>query len=162
MAPQFMRKAATYLGLNEDDEMYEAYGQDEAYAEAAVEGVGAVERHYQPEVEVADDYAAYDVEPERAIERDLATIACEKPTHFNDAKAIGETLREGIPVIMDLSGLDDGMRRRLVDFASGLAFGVHGSIDRISNGIFLLAPQHVKVTADAARRAAAEPVFNQS
>ena len=65
------------------------------------------------------------------------------PATFNEAKLIGESFREGVPVIMNLTDLSDGDAKRLVDFAAGLVFGLYGSIDRITNKVFLLSPEGV-------------------
>ena len=83
------------------------------------------------------------------------------PRTYNEAKNIGEAFRGGIPVIMNLSDMDDADAKRLVDFAAGLAFGLHGSIERVTSKVFLLSPQHVEVDgpeADAPKQA----LFNQS
>lgn len=66
------------------------------------------------------------------------------PATFNEAKLIGESFREGVPVIMNLTDLSDGDAKRLVDFAAGLVFGLYGSIDRITNKVFLLSPEGVE------------------
>lgn len=66
------------------------------------------------------------------------------PATFNEARLIGESFREGVPVIMNLTDLSDGDAKRLVDFAAGLVFGLHGSIDRVTNKVFLLSPEGVE------------------
>ena len=54
------------------------------------------------------------------------------PRTYNEAKTIGENFRDGIPVIMNLTDMDDADAKRLVDFAAGLVFGLHGSIERVT------------------------------
>ena len=78
-----------------------------------------------------------------ALER-IATI---HPRTYNEAKNIGENFRHGTPVIMNLADLDDADAKRLVDFGAGLVFGLHGSIERVTNKVFLLSPVDVEVTA---------------
>src|SRR5204862_7424383 len=63
-----------------------------------------------------------------------------QPRSYNDARSIGEHFREGVPVIMNLTEMDDGDAKRLVDFAAGLIFGLRGSIERVTNKVFLLSP----------------------
>jgi cell division inhibitor SepF len=75
-------------------------------------------------------------------------IAALRPTSFSDARAIGEYFRNGVPVIMNLSGLEGPDAKRLVDFASGLIFGLRGNIDRIANRVFILVPAGVDVVGD--------------
>ena len=73
------------------------------------------------------------------------------PRSYNDARRIGEEYRSGRPVIMDLTELDDVDAKRIVDFAAGLVFGLRGSIERVTNKVFMLAPADVDISADTAR-----------
>ncbi len=73
------------------------------------------------------------------------------PRSYNDARRIGEEFRSGNPVIMNLTELDDTDAKRIVDFAAGLVFGLRGSIERVTNKVFMLSPANVSVNADAAR-----------
>ncbi|MEI6621763.1 MAG: cell division protein SepF [Actinomycetes bacterium] len=73
------------------------------------------------------------------------------PRSYNDARRIGEEFREGTPVIMNLTELDDTDAKRIVDFAAGLVFGLRGSIERVTNKVFMLSPANVQVGADQAR-----------
>ena len=94
----------------------------------------------------------------------LNRISTIHPRTYNEAKNIGESFREGTPVIMNLTDLDDADAKRLVDFAAGLVFGLHGSIERVTSKVFLLSPAHVEVTANevAPPKAASRGFFNQS
>jgi cell division inhibitor SepF len=84
------------------------------------------------------------------------------PRTYNEARAIGEHFREGTPVIMNLTEMDDADAKRLVDFAAGLIFGLRGSIERVTAKVFLLSPQNVEVTAEDKQRIAEGGFFNQS
>ncbi|MCU1614016.1 MAG: hypothetical protein JWO98_1556 [Frankiales bacterium] len=84
------------------------------------------------------------------------------PRTYNEARTIGERYREGCPVIMNLTELDDADAKRLVDFAAGLIFGLHGSIERVTAKVFLLSPQDVDVTAEDKARIREGGFFNQS
>ena len=84
------------------------------------------------------------------------------PHSYNDARAIGEHFRTGTPVIMNLTEMDDTDAKRLVDFAAGLIFGLHGRIERVTNKVFLLSPEHVEVTAEDKARIVEGGFFNQS
>ena len=70
------------------------------------------------------------------------------PRTSNEARTIGERFRDGMPVIMNLTEMDDADAKRLVDFAAGLSFGLRGSIERVTAKVFLLSPQDVAVTAE--------------
>lgn len=84
------------------------------------------------------------------------------PRTYNEARTIGEHFRQGTPVIINLTEMDDGDAKRLVDFAAGLIFGLRGSIERVTNKVFLLSPEHVQVTAEDKARIAEGGFFNQS
>src|SRR5918998_2931447 len=88
----------------------------------------------------------------------LSRIVTLHPHNYNEARPIGERYREGNPVIMNLTEMEDRDAKRLVDFAAGLAFALRGSIDKVTNKVFLLSPADVDVSADDARRLAARTV----
>lgn len=84
------------------------------------------------------------------------------PRSYNDARRIGEEYREGIPVIINLTGMEDADAKRIVDFSAGLVFGLRGTIERITNKVFLLSPHSVDVGAEARAQIAQEGFFTQS
>lgn len=84
----------------------------------------------------------------------MSRITTLHPQSYNEARTIGERYRDGIPVIMNLTALDDADAKRLVDFAAGLAFALRGSIDKITTKVFLISPANVDVTAEDKRRIA--------
>jgi cell division inhibitor SepF len=91
----------------------------------------------------------------------LSRITTLQPRSYNEARTIGERYRDGVPVIMNLTELDDAAAKRLVDFAAGLAFALRGSIDKVTSRVFLLTPADVEVSADDARRLAERGLFRQ-
>ncbi|GAA2164094.1 MULTISPECIES: cell division protein SepF [Glycomyces] len=84
------------------------------------------------------------------------------PTTYNEARTIGERYRDGTPVIMNLSEMEEADAKRLVDFAAGLIFGTRGSFERVTNRVFLLSPPHVQVTAEDKAKIAEGGFFNQT
>jgi cell division inhibitor SepF len=107
--------------------------------------------------------------PVAAVVRDpevgsLNRITTIHPRTYNEAKNIGEWFRDQVPVIMNLSDMDDADAKRLVDFAAGLVFGLHGTIERVTSKVFLLSPAHVEISADEPEAPAASTrgFFNQS
>jgi cell division inhibitor SepF len=158
-----MRKMAVYLGLVEDDnryqDKYDSYAEYEEYDES-----GPAEGPEEPDSRPArDDYGSYQVPEWRAEQpTDLARITTLHPRTYNEARTIGEHFREGTPVIMNLTEMVDSDAKRLVDFAAGLIFGLRGSIERVTNKVFLLSPANVEVTAEDKARIAERGFFNQS
>ena len=165
-----MRKMAVYLGLVEDENRYDdpytdEYGDDEEYAEYVAEYPDAEDPRDPRAGYVLQDEAA---QPDRRSgvddmhTTDLARITTLHPRTYNEARTIGEHFREGTPVIMNLTEMTDSDAKRLVDFAAGLIFGLRGSIERVTNKVFLLSPANVEVTAADKARIAERDFFNQS
>ncbi|WP_432541198.1 cell division protein SepF [Kineococcus sp. SYSU DK002] len=93
---------------------------------------------------------------------ELHRITTIHPRTYNEAKIIGESFREGVPVIMNLTDMDDSDAKRLVDFSAGLVFGLHGAIERVTAKVFLLSPQNVEVATQEEERPVERTFFNQS
>jgi len=133
-----LRKTMLYLGLADDR------GETEEY----------LDEYEELEAPVRDDYQAQ-VTPlhrggvaESVVGTDLRRITTIHPRSYNDARSIGEAFRGGTPVIMNLSDMDDADAKRLVDFSAGLIFGLRGSIERVTNKVFLLSPEHVEIAGE--------------
>ena len=80
-----------------------------------------------------------------------ASVHVCEPKSFNDAQEIGERLKLNRPVIMNISGLPRELQRRLIDFASGLAFALDGSMSRVDEHVFLLSPSSGEVSLSEAQ-----------
>ena len=163
-----IHKMAVYLGLVEDEVAYEN-GYDpleEEYAAYEDEDGGGPQAARSPgsPARAADDAdLAGNARPAPLRQTaDLTRITTLHPRTYNEARTIGEHFREGTPVIMNLSEMVDSDAKRLVDFAAGLIFGLRGSIDRVTNRVFLLSPASVEVTAEDKARIAERGFFNQS
>jgi cell division inhibitor SepF len=172
-----MHRMGVYLGLVEDDD----YADADGYGPTA-ERVPARREEY-PETRHPRDkhpseitgygppreYAArefdrdFDGDPAYAAELPAPTyqITALHPRTYNEARTIGEQFRRSTPVIMNLSDMDDADAKRLVDFAAGLTFGLHGRIERVTAKVFLLSPHNVSVTA-ADKAKIENGFFNQS
>jgi cell division inhibitor SepF len=159
-----MRKMAEYLGLVDGGEYSDEFGEyavaenyDEQAALRPVANTGGYDRALsQPE----NSFVA----PTRASSplSDVYRITTLHPHTYNDARRIGEEFRVGTPVIMNLSDMDEADARRIVDFSAGLAFGLHGSIEKVTKGVFLLSPANVDIGAAARAQLREDPFFNQS
>ncbi|MGB9378747.1 MAG: cell division protein SepF [Mycobacteriales bacterium] len=169
-----MRKMGIYLGLVEDDEDrlgHEDFDDDMDDVETParmsdrsparsfdrpIDRVGtmtrgglALDTRIRSRADEAESVSAY-------------RITTLQPRTYNEARTIGEHFREGVPVIMNLTEMDDSDAKRLVDFAAGLSFGLRGRIERVTNKVFLLSPANVDVTAEDKARIAEGGFFNQS
>ena len=159
-----MRKVGEYLGLVEQAGRYD----DDVDATDPVGSDGGDKRSLRP-VRAVRDHESGPVarldEHRRmapASSSELTKIFTLHPRTYNEARTLGERFREGTPVIMNLSDMDDSDAKRLVDFAAGLVFAVHGTIERVTNKVFLLSPPNVVVAAEEKQRIAEGGFFNQS
>ena len=159
-----LRKTMVYLGLAEEDDRYAAeYDEyDEDFVpEPEDEEREELREHRAPVTPIGRGQVARVVPgPGAGPERHRITTI--HPRTYNEAKSIGEHFRAGTPVIMNLSDMDDADAKRLVDFAAGLIFGLHGAIERVTNKVFLLSPAHVEVSTPEKVRLPDRGLFNQS
>jgi cell division inhibitor SepF len=70
-----------------------------------------------------------------------------EPRTFSEAQAIADRFKSGVPVIMNLTATDAELAKRLMDFASGLTYGLNGGLQKVSDKVFMLTPANVDVTA---------------
>ena len=161
-----IHKMAVYLGLVEDEVAYENGYDSPVEDYAGYEDAEAAVPDPARQAVARNGYEVDPAEPPRPAPvrqtADLTRITTLHPRTYNEARTIGEHFREGTPVIMNLSEMVDSDAKRLVDFAAGLIFGLRGSIDRVTNRVFLLSPASIEVTAEDKARIAERGFFNQS
>ena len=167
-----MRKIGEYLGLLEDtgryDDEYDAReyeGSDYHTQETApVSPAGRAPRARESRPAPVSDLSERrrPASGPTGVVAELSRITTLHPSTYNEARTVGENFREGIPVIMNLSEMDDADAKRLVDFAAGLVFATRGTIERVTNKVFLLSPPNVTVAAEDKQRIAEGGFFNQS
>lgn len=149
-----LRKTMLYLGLSEPEPEYDAATEDGQEME--------LDHHHDHEayaVEPVDSGQVMPLHGDSALRR-ITTV---HPRAYNDAKVIGEAFRSGTPVIINLTEMSDAEAKRLVDFSAGLVFGLRGSIERVTNKVFLLSPASVEVAAESSEpEVTGARFFNQS
>jgi len=156
-----MRKVGVYLGLLEDTDRYDDDADNPDGARGARPGREVHVASGSTVTQLAERRRSTPSSvPTRSAE--LSRITTLHPRTYNEARTIGEHYRDAIPVIMNLSEMDDNDAKRLVDFAAGLVFAVHGTIERVTNKVFLLSPPNVSVAAEDKQRIAEGGFFNQS
>jgi len=159
-----MRRIGEYLGLVEDTGRYDDY--DEYVDDAESRDAGSAERlpERRPRPAPVSDLSERRPRPAapQEVVAELSKITTLQPRTYNEARTVGEQYRDGTPVIMNLSDMDDNDAKRLVDFAAGLVFATRGTIERVTNKVFLLSPPNVSVAAEDKQRIAEGGFFNQS
>lgn len=74
------------------------------------------------------------------------------PTSFNQAQTLADTFKGGQPVVMNLRQADREVSRRLIDFSSGLCYGLGGRMEKLDGQVYLVSPASVEVTEDERER----------
>lgn len=162
-----MRKVGEYLGLVEQADFDDEF-DDDVEQSVPISRERAVVRTAPATPAPVANLAAIDERGNRRPARrasnasDLQRIETVTPRTYNDARTVGEHYRSGVPVIMNLSEIDDDDAKRLVDFSAGLVFAAHGSINRVTAKVFLLSPENITVTDEDKQRIAAGGFYNQS
>ena len=144
------RRALIYLGLVEDDEFEEMLEYEEG--QVAVAEPPHPRRALREDARVASIQAV----PSRQVRMHMV-----EPKSFNDAEQIGQKFKADIPVIINLQQADPELAKRLIDFSSGLTYGLDGGIQRVAEKVFLLSPHNVEVSAEDKRWLREKGFFNQ-
>ncbi|MBC7334850.1 MAG: cell division protein SepF [Clostridia bacterium] len=74
-----------------------------------------------------------------------ARLVIARPYSFDQAEEVGEYLRTRQPVLLNLDRSEAAVARRLLDFLSGVVYALGGSVEKVSEGIFVLAPPNVEI-----------------
>ena len=170
--PGMLRRAMVYLGLVDDDyDDYEPsyeeqpppaparaarpYAPEPAYEPATTSSIRTLPRENPAGHEGVTSVSS--VTPRPSVVRAVPQVQSAKvhviaPAQFPDAKEIGDRLRGSQPVIVNLQAADRELERRMIDFCSGAAYVLGGSMDKVADHVFLLTPTDVEVSAEEKRR----------
>jgi cell division inhibitor SepF len=156
-----------YLGLGPDEE-YEDYELEDTRAPARAEPVAAAARPSSgprpPSRDTGEPAAVRPIatggepgKPRPAAVRPVPAAANVKPhvvapTSFNHAQEVADKFKANQPVIVNLQGIDRDLSRRIIDFASGVCYGLGGHMERVASQVYLLTPSNVEVSAEERRR----------
>ena len=95
----------------------------------------------------------------KAIPMPTTRVHVVDPRGFNDAQEVGDRLKNGQPVILNLQGVDRDLQRRLIDFSSGLAYALSGTMSKAADQVFLLTPSNVEVSDEEKERLQARGLY---
>ncbi|RJQ54127.1 MAG: DUF552 domain-containing protein [Actinobacteria bacterium] len=154
------QKSLVYFGLvdEEDGAEEEFEDDDDIFGDQPYEDSPPTVRKLDrgPDIRRAQRTAAL-----RSVSSPQVRVHIVEPRSFNDAQQIGDKFKANIPVILNLQVSDPELSKRLIDFASGLTYGLDGGMQRIAEKVFLLTPSNVEVSAEERRRLQERGFFNQ-
>lgn len=147
------RKMMSYLGLVDDDEYdeYEPYDERQATPARPVRSTAMAEPEPASSLRTLAPYAGEQPSgvtlqpPRSSVVRPIIPVASAKPhtiapSSFQDAQEIADRLKAGVPVIVNLQAADRDLLRRIIDFSSGLTYGIGGEMERTADRVYLLTP----------------------
>ena len=150
------KKTLNYLGLVEDDDDYvdELPGSDTA-------PVRPMRPQPVRDVSAESEGVVRTIAAPRPTSAATSAIHKSEPHRFNEARDVADRFKDGTAVIMNLQSTEDAIARRLVDFASGLVYGLDGKIELVANRVYLLTPANVEVSAEEREKIAGGMFYNQ-
>ncbi len=149
----------TMLNLNDDDDYDEDeyFEEEDSYEEEPVRKRSNKKAKKEPEIierpaKAAPAKAASKVTPIRQSRRSGGINGMElrviKPTSFDDARDITDTLLSNRAVVLNLEGLDIDLAHRIMDFTFGSCYAVNGNLRKVSNYILIITPQSIDISGD--------------
>lgn len=164
-----MRNAMVWLGLAEDyDDEYpdeidvtepRSYDEPAAPADTNVRRISTARAPTR--VRSTDDIRT-ERPSQRAQPMSHTTVHYTAPMTFNEVEEVGDRFRSDIPVILNLAGASESVAKRVLDFASGLIYGLDGRIERVGERVFLLTPRGVEFSTEERRKLSERGFFNQA
>ena len=143
----FMKNAMSYLGMSDvvddDDDLLD---QEEDNKESTFDSDHTVApmSTSQPTSSSASSSSRGDSQFPARVSR-ITTI---HPKTYDDAQLVGRAIRDGVPVVLNLTGVPEAIAYRIVDFSAGVVFGVRGSIERVTPRVFLLSPAQINIKVE--------------
>ncbi|OZG51806.1 cell division protein SepF [Pseudoscardovia radai] len=157
----FMKNAMTYLGMADpadDEDVYDYEDDDRSASDEAFDSGAALAPQPMPSAsDVSGATRSTSVTPFRSQMKQIMTIS---PKSYNEAQLIGRALRSGVPVVLNLSEAPDSEAYRIIDFSSGVVYGLQGSIERVTSRVYILSPAQVELSGPEDDDASSIPSFN--
>lgn len=97
----------------------------------------------------------------RAVPTTAGKVHVVEPRGFNDAQQVGDRVKGNQAVILNLQSSDKELRRRLIDFSSGLAYATGGSMSRVADAVFLISPLDVEISEEEKDRLEARGLYRR-
>ena len=151
----FMKRTMSYLGMSdvvpedEDDEVIDEEPESSFDTDRSVTPIPAASTQHSTSQRKS-------VAPFHANIHRITTI---HPQSYDDAQLVGRALRDGIPVVLNLTDVSQSQAYRIIDFSSGVVFGISGSIERVTERVFLLRPARVDIVAEDTESGMSDNLF---
>lgn len=175
----FFKKTLSFLGLAEDDSTENSI---EDYNDEFEERYSSLKESFQESPYPKNDYSFRPSlrreenqrknpvnikQPRRLLSidgtKDLKSfrVSVEEPHEFEEVQLIGDDLKVGVPVIINLQNTNPDLAKRIIDFCSGLTYALEGSIRKVADRVFLLTPKNTVVTSNEKEILRERGLYNQ-
>ncbi|MDO4913214.1 MAG: cell division protein SepF [Bifidobacteriaceae bacterium] len=147
----FMKRTMSYLGMTDVVDDIDDAAQDEVESNTSFDDDNVV-------ASLPQESSSRDKSSASASHNSFASAASRfnrittiSPKTYEDAQMVGRALRDGVPVVLNLSDVPEAISYRIVDFSAGVVFGLKGSIERVTPRVFLLSPSQVRINIQKAQ-----------
>ena len=144
----FMKNAMSYLGMSDVADADDDFDEDEPETPAAVPSSFDADHSVTPAGTQTAPAAAAPAREASPFAGRVSRITTIHPRTYEDAQMVGRAIRDGVPVVLNLTGVPEAVAYRIVDFSAGVVFGVRGSIERVTPRVFLLSPAQVNIKVE--------------
>ncbi|MCI1832245.1 MAG: cell division protein SepF [Bifidobacterium sp.] len=141
----FMKNAMSYLGMTDVADDDDDFAEDGDSTESKFDSDHTVTPMASSTGAAASAQPSRDTNPFKGRVSRITTI---HPKSYEDAQLVGRAIRDGVPVVLNLTGVSEAVAYRIVDFSAGVVFGVRGSIERVTPRVFLLSPAQVNIKVE--------------
>ncbi|PLS31606.1 cell division protein SepF [Bifidobacterium margollesii] len=156
----FMKNAMSYLGMADVvDEEEEIEQEEPSTRESSFDSDRTVTPAAAPAA--ASPVAASPRSRTTPFKGQLNRITTIHPKSYEEAQLVGRAIRDGVPVVLNLTGVEESIAYRIVDFSAGVVFGVRGSIERVTPRVFLLSPAQVNIKVEDTSSPSNADIFNE-
>lgn len=142
-------KLKTYLGLSdvvdENDDEYVAEEEDEELDSTIEPDYTISQQSSSPASTSTSNTVHRSSSPFSGKFNRITTI---QPRNFDDAHLVGRSLCSGIPVVLNLESLPKDTALRILDFSTGVVFGLSGSVEKVTSRVYLLSPAQVNIVSE--------------
>lgn len=139
-----LKSVMSYLGMSDVPEEDAEYYEDEHESESSFDSDHSV----TPMASASSGTASSSSATSNPFQGRVSRITTIHPKSYEDAQMVGRALRDGVPVVLNLTGVSEAVAYRIVDFSAGVVFGVRGSIERVTPRVFLLSPAQVNIKVE--------------
>ena len=152
MSAAIVNKFMRMMGIGENEEYDEEVDYYDEEQEDDVEKEEPRVRRSFRDIENSNPYLRNNNVQPKVIPMNTAVSSSKmvitQPTCYEDVQEIGEYLKLRKSVIINLENVGKEDARRVLDFLSGATFMIEGTIQKVSNLIYLMTPKEVEIQND--------------